>query len=175
MIDSMPITIRWNNLFDWRFADTGKTDILKDNANPGTYILSAKAWGLKGKLPGARHCWLTNFDGKSWRTFEITDIETVEVQRANIIYAEYKDPCRLQLIVSDRDPGCLWFGNIPRIDYSGNLIDIDYRYYPMNLNTNLVSNNCNTFISYIVWKYNLQFNKRYIGYKNSDFWTSKAR
>lgn len=170
MTDNISIITKWNKLFDWRQADIRSTDILKDITYPGTFILSAKSYGLKGFLPGARHSWVSTFNGVSWKTYEITDIETIQVQGAKIFFADYTTKDRLQLIVSDRDPSCFWFGNEPLIDYQGAYINLDDLNYPLNSTANLITNNCNTFVSYIVFYYNLNFNKTLIGFKTSKFW-----
>jgi hypothetical protein len=166
----MPIITKWNNLSDWRHADISDTGILSNVSEPSTCILSASSWGMKGKLPGARHSWASVFNGTSWKTYEITDLETVEIQRANVLYAKYTDTQLKQLIVSDRNPGTLWFGNKPRIDYITNYLDINADSYPMNYNIDLIINNCNTFTSYLAWKHNLNFNPYYVGFKNKKFW-----
>lgn len=170
MIGNMPIITKWNNLSDWRHADISDTGILSNTSTPSTYILSASSWGMKGKLPGARHSWVSAFNGISWKTYEITDLETLDIQGANVLYAKYTDYQLKQLIVSDRNPSTLWFGNKPRIDYTTNYLDINADSYPMNYNIDLITNNCNTFTSYIVWKHDLNFNPYYVGFKNKKFW-----
>lgn len=170
MIDSMTITTRWNSLFDWRLADISKTDILDRFTSPVTCILSANAWGLKGKLPGCKHSWIATFDGTRWKTYEVTDLETIEVQNAAVIYAEHSDKTLKQVIVSNRYPGTKWFGSMPRIDCVGEFVDINVADYPMNNAVNLTTNNCNTFVSYISWKYQLPTNKLYLGNKSNKFW-----
>lgn len=166
----MTITTRWNNLFDWRYADISKTNILDSFSKPVTCILSADAWGLKGKFPGAKHSWIANFDGSKWKTYEITDIETVDIQSGSVLHARYTDKTLKQLIVSNRHPGTKWFGNMPKLEYVGKFIDIDVADYPMNSSINLVTNNCNTFVSYIVWKYKMSINRLCIGHKSTQFW-----
>ena len=170
MIDSMTIITRWNSLFDWRLADISKTNILDSVSSPMTCMLSADAWGLKGKLPGCKHSWIASFDGNKWKTYEITDLETVNIQQGSIIYAKYLDKSLKQVVVSDRYPATKWFGNIPRLDYVGKFTDIDLTDYPMNYNIDLVTNNCNTFVSYAAWKYNLPVDGRRIGHKSNKFW-----
>lgn len=170
MIDNTITITRWNKSFDWRHADISDTGILSHVKEPGTYILSANAWGLKGHLPGGKHSWVSTFDGHRWKTYEISDIETLEIQGASVFYATENNYSLRQLVVSDRNPGTMWFGNTPRIDYSGPLISLDYQSYPLKTRTNLVTRNCNTFVSYVVWRHGLNFKKRYIGYKSSNFW-----
>lgn len=174
MIDSMTITTRWNSLFDWRLADISRTNILDSFNEPITCILSADAWGLKGKLPGCKHSWIATFDGIRWKTFEITDLETVEIQQGAIIYAEHSNHTLKQVVVSNRYPGTQWFGNMPKLEYVGKFIDIDVADYPMNNAINLTTNNCNTFVSYISWKYQLPVSKLRLGHKSYKFWQSNA-
>lgn len=170
MIDSMLTTIKWNKLFNWRCASIAQTDLLNHVSKPATFILSARAFGMKGWIPGSRHSWVATFNGVTWKVYEISDLETLKVQDANVLHAEYSDLSKLQLVVSDRQPSTKWFGNTPSIDYEGPYIDICVMDYPMNTDVNLYFNNCNTFISYLVDKYNLDYNCRYIGYKPKSFW-----
>ena len=174
MIDSMTITTKWNKLFDWRYANISRVDILDEYTEPVTCFLSSNAWGLKGRLPGGRHSWISSFDGTHWKTYEITDLETVEIQQGNILYAKYSDKSLKQLIISNRFPATKWFGNTPRIDYVTKFLDLDVKNYPMNQNIDLVTNNCNTFLSYVTWKYQIPLSKHYVGYKNKDFWNYYA-
>lgn len=170
MIDSMPITTKWNRLFDWRYADISPTNVLDDVKQPTTCFLSANAWGLKGYLPGCRHSWIATFNGYAWRTYEITDLETVEIQNGRVFYARYRDPGLRQLIISDRNPSTKWFNSTPRVDYSTAFLDLNLADYPLNFNVNLTSNNCNTLTSYVAWQHNLSFNPLYVGFKSKKYW-----
>ena len=170
MIDNTLTTTRWNRFSDWRDADISKTDILDLIKTPATCFLSSNAYGLKGKFPGGKHTWIATFNGNAWRTYEITDRETIDVQNAMILYADKDNYTERQLIVSDRDPSSHWFGNRPRLDKVFKYIDIDVYDYPLNNNINLLTNNCSTFVSYVAWKYKLKATLPYIGYKNIAFW-----
>ncbi len=170
MIDSILITTKWSNIFDWRYANVDSTQILSNIIEPCVCILSARSWGLKGLIPGARHSWISIYNKKKWLTFEVTDIETIEILKGNVIHSKYDNKQKLQLLESDRDPSLIWFGSTPRIEGIYNYFDIDFFDYPLNVNNNLVTNNCNTFISYIVWKHGLDFNKYYVGFKKKNFW-----
>lgn len=169
MIDSTIITTKWNKFSDWRDADISKTNILSHIKNPVTCFLSSNAWGLKGKLPGAKHSWIAEYNGYTWKTFEITDRETIDVQQANILFCERDSYTERQLIVSDRDPTTMWFGNQPRMDAIFNWKGIENG-YPLNTNINLLFNNCNTYLSYIAWRYHFKINLPYIGFKSKQFW-----
>jgi hypothetical protein len=169
MIGSTTITTKWNKFSDWRDADISKTDVLKSIKLPATCFLSANAWGLKGKLPGGKHSWIAEYNGYAWKTFEITDRETLEVQQANIFFCERDNYTERQLIVSDRDPSTLWFGNSPRLDAIFNWKGIE-EHYPLNTNINLAFNNCNTYLSYIAWRYHFNLKLPYIGFRDKSFW-----
>lgn len=165
----MTTIIKWNN---WRNASIEQTDVIKD-VKPGIYFLSANAWGLKGRLPGGKHSWAAIFDG-SWTTYEITDLETIEVQGATALSYEYADYTRPQVIVSDRDPRTLWFGNKPSlIEYSTNVKDFHTK-GTKNLYKNkkvlLYKNNCNTYLSYLMWTAGVNKRLKYVGFKNYEYW-----
>ena len=170
----MITTTRWNRLSDWRFADISKTDILDKATRWETYVLSAPAWGLKGKIPGGRHSWIAKLthDGL-WRTVEITDLETLQYQNAIPIHYKYADPYSRQLIVSDRHPATMWFGNRPRVDAVFDTTFIPFKQldeYPLNKDINLLTNNCNTFVSYMAWMNFWELDLPYIGFKQPEYW-----
>lgn len=172
----MTIITRWNSLFNWRYADVSPTNVLDEHCDPKlTYVLSAPAWGLKGKLPGARHTWLAkkSFVRQLWRTIEISDLETLQYQKATCLYNKYADPYEKQIVVSDRDPSAKWFGSEPRLDgvFETNFIPIwQLRKYPFRHTVSLTKNNCNTFVSFIAWQNNWDLNLNYVGFKDSDYW-----
>lgn len=172
--DNMTTTTRWNKLFNWRFADISKTPILDEATRWNTYVLSAPAWGLKGKLPGGRHSWIAKktHEGQ-WRTVEITDLETLQYQKAIPIYHKYADPYIRQVIVSDRDPSTMWFGNMPRVDATFDTTFIPFSQldsYPLNEKINLLTNNCNTFVSYMAWQNYWKLDLPYVGFRQPEYW-----
>ena len=166
----MIITTKWNN---WRNASIKQTNIV-DNAKDGIYFFSANAFGLKGKLPGAKHSWCAIKEHSTWTTLEITDIETIEFQKANIISASIYDKYAKQVIVSDRNPATMWFNNTPSIIlYSNNYQDflINRHLFPYKaINIKLYKNNCNTYLSYLLWAAQINLNLNYIGYKSYKHW-----
>jgi hypothetical protein len=170
MIDNTTTITKWNRFSDWRDADISKTNVLDSIKLPATCFLSANAYGLKGKFPGGKHTWVATFDGNRWKTFEITDRETIDIQNAMILYADRDNYIERQLIVSDRDPSTMWFGNQPRLDRVYEYVNIDPSKYPNNDNINLVTNNCSTFLSYISWKHRFFTTLPYIGYKRLSYW-----
>lgn len=172
MIDNTTTITRWNRHSDWRNADISETDVLKSIKTPATCFLSANAFGLKGKIPGGKHTWVATFNGTYWKTYEITDIETIEVQKARMFYAEHvthDDWKRRQLIISNRDPSTVWFGNQPRLDAIFPYRKIVHG-YPKNDRFNLITNNCSTYLSYIAWAYCFDFSFPYIGFKPKEYW-----
>lgn len=171
----MTIITKWNSFRNWRYADVSKTPILDDASRWKTYVLSAPAWGLKGKFPGARHSWVAKKTVEGyWRTVEITDIETLQYQGSVPIYSKYWDPYVKQLIVSDRDPSTMWFGNEPRIDGVFDTTYIPWKFiegYPFNnREINLFTNNCNTFVSYLACCNFWELELPYVGFKNKEYW-----
>lgn len=170
MIDSMTITTRWSKLLpDWRDADISETNVLDHFRLPTTCFMSASAWGIKGKMPGGKHSWIAQFDGNDWTTYEITDIETINTQNAKILYAEIDSYTQRQLIVSNRNPATMWFGNKPRVDTIHDYVQIQPE-YPFNDNINLLFNNCNTYLSYVAWRHGFNVSLPYVGYKEKHFW-----
>lgn len=173
MTDNMPIITKWLSLFDWTMADISKTEIFNDVNIPSTCFLSARAHGVKGKVPGARHTWISSNNGSGWLTYEVTDIATIKHLGGEIKYAAYSDIKISQLICSNRDPGLKWFNNSPRLDFVTDYIDLtEILDYPMNHDIDLIHNNCNTFISYVIWKYNIHHRPLYIGFKPKKYWNS---
>lgn len=170
MKDSMIITTKWNN---WRNASIAQTNIV-DNAKEGLYFFSANAYGLKGKLPGGKHSWASIKHIGGWITLEISDLETLEVQQATCLVKKYTDKTRRQVVVSDRHPGTLWFGNTPEVvHYTQNTLDFEYNtmLFPYILDDiKLRKNNCNTYLSYLMWASNSKKHLNYIGFKSYEFW-----
>jgi hypothetical protein len=172
----MTIITRWNKLFDWRLADISRTDVLKGEVDPTkTYVFSAPAWGLKGKLPGGRHSWVAKKSRyvDEWRTIEISDLETLQYQSGLWHYNKYADPYVRQVVVSDRDPTTKWFGSEPKLEgvFDTQLIPIEQlNEYPFHNKVSLHKNNCNTFLSYLSWRNDWQLQLDYVGYKDADYW-----
>jgi len=166
----MITTIKWNS---WRNASIAETSIA-DNLPNGTYFFSANAFGLKGKLPGAKHSWCSIKSNTGWVTMEVTDIETVEFQKANIISCTTYNKQTKQVVVSDRNPATLWFGNTPKLIYSSVLpenITGNKKYYPYILSSiKLYKSNCNTYFSYLLWVHNINLKLNYIGFKSYKHW-----
>lgn len=166
----MLITTKWNN---WRKASIEQTNIV-DNAKDGIYFFSANAFGIKGKLPGGKHSWASIRENNTWTTFEITDIETIEIQNSNIIECSSYDKYAKQVIVSDRNPGTMWFGNTPSIIlYSKNIQDLllNKTFFPYkDSDIKLYKNNCNTYLSYLLWAANINLNLNYVGFKSYKYW-----
>lgn len=166
----MRITTKWNS---WRNASIVQTSIV-DNCPDGVYFFSANAFGIKGKIPGGKHSWCSIKEDSAWTTLEITDIETIEVQQASIIECDSYDRYVRQVIISNRNPGTLWFNNPPTIiAYSKNIQDLYYnrKLFPYNISSiRLYRNNCNTYLSYLLWATNIDLKFSYIGFKSYKHW-----
>lgn len=176
MKDSTTIITKWSNLSNWREADISKTSLVDHITDPGVYFFSANAWGIKGKLPGGKHSWVSIFDGVGWKTLEITDIDTIEVQKANILYAELGDTKAKQLIISDRHPATKWFGSDPELIHSlPDISAVDETCLSMYKHgeVKLLTNNCNTLASFIMWACKEDKRFRYVGYKSGKYWNRR--
>lgn len=159
----------------WYDADISPTDVLSSIKLSAICFLSADAYGLKGKLPGGKHTWITVFNGSFWKTYEVTDMETLSVQGGYPWYGDTTSKPR-QIIVSDRDPSQKWFGSEPRLDYiapylsQSKMVQFLNDYPKHNEYFNLLTNNCSTFTSYMAWRMGLDFSPRYIGFKSKKYW-----
>jgi hypothetical protein len=170
-IDSMTTTTKYPKWYD---ADISPTDVLKSIHIPHICFLSANAYGLKGKLPGGKHTWMSVFNGGFWTTYEVTDMETLTVQGGYPWHGKVDKQSR-QIIVSDRDPSQKWFGSEPRLDYIGkyasqSVLTKAMNEYPKNGNFNLLTNNCSTFVSYMAWKLGEDYRAPYVGFKSKKYW-----
>jgi hypothetical protein len=162
---------------DWRLLDQTSVDLSLDKEY--VYYLHARAWALKGWL-GGTHSWITFWSAKhdKWLVVENSDIETIEVQSANILWIRentgYYDRSPL---ICDRIPDAKWFGTIPII-VGKDKCSFDYddivricENYPF-FDFNLITRNCNTFISFIVSELDLNISRpiRSYGFKSKKFW-----
>jgi hypothetical protein len=105
--------------------------------------------------------------------YEISDLETLQYQGGEWYYNKYYDPYQPQLVVSGRDPTQMWFGKKPRLDavYPYRFIfESDIEQYPLNKNITLTKNNCNTFVSWMSWKYEWDVDLPYVGFKQPEYW-----
>jgi hypothetical protein len=157
---------------DWRLLDQSSIGLKFDKNY--IYYVHSRAWALKGWL-GGTHSWFVFYNDNKWLVLELTDRETIEVQNANILYAW--DNQEHSPTISDRIPDAKWFGSSPVIVGSAlndltyrNVVDI-CRNYPIK-EFKLLTHNCNTFVSYIIYKLGLDIKRplRSIGFKNKEFW-----
>lgn len=146
----------------------------------GVYIISAQAWHLKGYL-GGKHTWLA-FKDKEWLVTELTTRDTLHTQDALILYdgAPINDDEAHAPFISMRDPNRQWFGHDPEVTWIyPYIIDSDKiiqacKEYPFANEFNLLSKNCNTFISYLVWKLGIDMRgKKNFGYKSERWWNDR--
>jgi hypothetical protein len=136
--------------------------------------MQAQAWHLKGYL-GGTHSYCTFYHDNKWLVAELTDIETLEVQNAKVIYNGAKDKEHAPFI-TDRPYNAKWFGHAPYIVdscISPTYDDILYtcKNYPIP-EFKLLTNNCNTFTSYLITTLNLKLKRpiRSVGFKNQKWW-----
>jgi hypothetical protein len=161
---------------DWRICDISPVglDLNKDFV----YYIHARAWAFKGYL-GGTHSWLTLWSKKlcKWIVIENTDAETIHVQGAKVLHSIPTGWCDEGPFISDRDPTQKWFGATPKIvSWHLNTLDIDdlidaCNQYPIK-EFKLVTQNCNTFSSFLIVHFNLGLKRplRSIGFRSKDWW-----
>lgn len=138
------------------------------------YYLHAQAWHLKGYL-GGTHSYCAFYHDHNWMVVELTDIETLTVQRAKIIY-KGTDTHAHAPFISTRPYNARWFGHRPKIVDYCHSIDYDkiinaVESYPIK-KFRLLETNCNTFVSYLIAALNLNLRRpiRSVGFKNKYWW-----
>lgn len=141
----------------WNEASTARVLELE---KPGLYILSARTYGVK-QYVGATHSFSSHLGPDGWRTLEVIDPISLDVMG-------YKELDRLsvsksseRVTLSDRHPGCMWFGNLPSVILGPFDISFDAtlfyasRYPFLHRPFNLFRANCNTFTSWLMHCLNL--------------------
>jgi len=143
------------------------------------YYIQAQAWALKGYL-GGTHSWLSfySYKHKSWLVVELTDINTLMVQDANIVYVgDVHDIYQHSPFITKRPYNSRWFGKDPIVvDSCMAIVDYDQilnaaKEYPFK-EFKLLYRNCNTFTSYMIAKLNLPLRRpfRSFGFRNRRWW-----
>lgn len=143
-----------------------------------TYI-HAKTWHLKGYL-GGTHSWMAVWgkEHKQWLVIEINDKETLEYQGGKIIYdgSKTSDPKERAPFITTRPVTAQWFGNNPKVIGRCHCPPLDaiikaIDEYPLK-DFKLITVNCNTFTSYLIWKLDLDLKRpfRSIGFRNKNWW-----
>jgi len=192
-------------LGNWRAEptrSTGLTRALVLEEAEGVHVFSARCCGMKGLFAGARHSWISIFDGSGWSTVEMTDAETLSLQHAPsgeaVRWECFGQPSKVNKghcpFLSDRAPDGLWFGQAPRLEASfvaagtasDFLADIEHccDEYRFKNAYSLLDNNCSKFLSYLLWRNRLvadssmssRFNgSDLIGFRPPGYWRSVYR
>jgi len=162
---------------DWKTHD--QTPVPLELHKGCMHYLHSRAWSVKGYL-GGTHSWFVFWSEMHDKHLvdELTDMETIYVQRANAIFVK-KDVGYIERtpVISDRAPNSRWFGSIPVIvgktEMSMTYHDIEQACidYPIT-QFNLLNRNCNTFSSYLIHRFGLKIRRplRSIGFKGKKFW-----
>ena len=168
---------------DWRICDQSPIDLTfhKDYI----YYVHAKAWHIKGVI-GGRHSYLTWYSPEHQRqlVIEYTDRETLDVQKANIVYSGRDEYTLHAPFISDRLPNARWFGADPIIKGCCGKGVIKYQdfvdaceSYPNKVTDfHLLKNNCNTFTSYLLYKMRLEIEQPFpaIGHRSRQRWSNSG-
>lgn len=159
---------------DWKLCsqDLIPLSLTKDRF----YYIQAQAWHLKGYLGGTHsYCVFWSAAHDKFLVVEYTDAETVSYQTTEVVYGGSTDSNRAPFITA-RPYNAQWFGHNPSIVDSctfDNQADILYHIinYPLT-EFKMLTQNCNTFTSYLIWKLNLKLKRplKSIGFKNKQWW-----
>lgn len=158
---------------DWKECSQEPIHLPLDPA--GFYYLQAQAWHLKGYL-GGTHSYCAFNHNQQWMVIELTDIETLEVQKADVLYHGTDTKLHAPFI-SSRPYNARWFGHKPYIvDSCTNntsyeqIVEVT-KNYPLK-EFNLLKQNCNTFTSYLIASLNLDLERpfRSVGFRNKQWW-----
>jgi hypothetical protein len=163
---------------DWRECSQ---DILPLNLNKKRfYYIQAQACYLKGYF-GGTHSYCTFWDRnyKKWLVIEKTKMETLLHQNCDVVYCgiDSKELNNPMPYISTRIPNAQWFGHNPYVvDSCINTIQLKElievcKEYPYK-EFNLLTRNCNTFTSFLIWKLNLKLKKPFksFGFKTKSHW-----
>jgi len=172
-----------------RWQDRSIESVLKLD-RPGTYFLSAKAYGFKG-LVGGYHSWIVHVDAfKRQYVIEITSRESLKVQGATwwLNLDSDQGDVTQTLYISNRDGGQRWFGSTPEIWLELHMVNLNLlkllkllKEYPeMGHSFHFLNRNCNTFISWATATLNEHFRlklhlpaKTFWGAKNQRYWQKR--
>jgi hypothetical protein len=164
----------------WKLCDQDLVPLEFDQGR--FYYIQAQAWALKGYLGGTHsYCTFWSRDHNSWMVVELTDPETVSYQNCQTFYTNVKtaDPTEHSPIITNRAPNARWFGHNPYIVDSCPMT-ADYKdivkacaEYPLT-GFVLISQNCNTFTSYLIWKLKLNLRRpfRSVGFRSKSWWSA---
>ncbi len=165
---------------DWRKMDTSLIEM--DFNKNRTYLLATRSVGTKGWL-GGKHSFIYWFSQsqQKWLTVEITDHETLEIQKAKIVLKFTNDFLKMAPFITMREANQRWFGAKPRIidSIELNISDEDmYNFvtqYPIK-EYQVFTQNCNTFTSFLNHQIKLKYGKNFriscllLGYRTSLHW-----
>jgi hypothetical protein len=165
---------------DWRFLDIDIIPMDLDKSR--MYYIHAQAWGLKGYL-GGTHSWTTFYSKQhdSWLVVELSDLETIMVQGASIVYVgNPKDIFEHSPFITKRPYNSRWFSKDPVIVDSCPTVEFEQilsavKAYPFK-KFKLLYRNCNTFTSYLIYKLNLPLHRsiKSIGFRSKHWWRKHA-
>jgi len=168
---------------DWRHCNQNEVEMEFDKDS--IYYVHARAWHLKGYL-GGKHSYITWFskEHNQQLVVEYTDRETLDVQEADIIYSGTDDYFAHAPFISNRKPNRRWFGADPYIKgycslyprtYS-DFVDACDIYPNRNKEFNILTNNCNTFSSYLLYKMMLEIEQPFpaFGHRSRQKWSNSG-
>lgn len=146
----------------------------------GLYYIKAQAWHIKGYL-GGNHSWCGFKHNDRWLVVELTTRETVDVQSCSVILDSNRHAAydAHRPMITTRAPNMQWFGHDPKVEWIypyevklNDVIDACYE-YPHQKEFNLLTKNCNTFTSFLLWKLKIEPRTATwmeYGWKSAKYW-----
>ena len=165
---------------DWRQASQKPVELDLDTRY--IYHVQSVSCGIKG-LFGGTHGYLTFFSRprNKWLVVEVTDLETLEIQNATVLYCKKENPGHQEktVYISDRKHDARWFGHRPAVvdrdlcvpDLYDIIVACDAYIHD---DFDLIKKNCNTLVSFLIYHFNLDMYRpiRSIGYVKKLKWKS---
>ena len=178
-------------LGNWKAKPRHSSGVIAAEDN-GIFFLSAQSHGFKGLF--GLHSWISvrmanETEARTWTVIELTDLETLDVQRANVIYCPTRRyDQKVPTISSARIPDGMWFGS-PAFVWGK--IETEHeaavlrqllsatREYPLTPQFNTLSTNCNTFISYLLYRtkewHSISPPRIFVGGRGFGYWTRRGQ
>ena len=163
---------------DWRLASQESVEL--NLSTEYMYHIHSVSCGVKG-LIGGTHSYLTFFSRQhdKWLVVEVTDLETLEIQNASVLYCKKDRPGYQEktVYISDRKNDARWFGHKPSIVDKASTVPKLYDIIVacdayIHDDFDLIKKNCNTLVSYLIYYFNLDMHRpiRSIGYVKKLKW-----
>jgi hypothetical protein len=146
----------------------------------GLHFMRARTFGLKGRL-GGQHSYVAYVRNGVHTVFEVSSAETLDYQEVSFRSYIRRPVAPLEQVVlaSDRHAGQRWFGHKPRLLATVrdaallDVLDVVNDYPKVTTGFHLFANNCNTFVSWVAYNFNVKLPWT-PGSKRHSYWKKHA-